>query len=255
LLDFEKDIARIFTKTGVSYAFNNALHVLDSSKLSIHFMPNLTTPAMKGNNLEQQTNVRIWEDIYYTKPDIIRSRVESLLGLNNRLHGRETVVKNLEVEPYADFLEEHHLLGKTRARHRLGLYSGTKLVAVAGFGRSCPVDFEGKTYKSNELVRFCNHQGITVVGGLSKLIKHFVNMHQPQHLMTYVDREWSDGSSFVNIGFKLIDITGPQEFHLAPKTNCRYRQTELISKNIDYSSWQKVANLGNLKLIKIIANP
>ena len=220
MLDFEKDIARIFTETGVSYTFNNALHVLDSSKLSIHFMPNLTTPAMKGNNLEQQTHVRIWEDIYYTKPDIIRSRVESLLGINNRLHGRETVVKNLEVEPYADFLEEHHLLGKTRARHRLGLYSGTKLMAVAGFGRSCPVDFEGKTYKSNELVRFCNHQGITVVGG-----------------------------------FKLIDITGPQEFYLAPKTNCRYRQTELISKNIDYSSWPKVANLGNLKLIKIIANP
>ncbi len=54
-------------------------------------------------------------------------------------------------------------------------------------------------YRSYEMVRFANVTGVTVTGGLSKLIKAFAEEVKPDDIMTYVDREWSDGKATANL--------------------------------------------------------
>ena len=249
MLPFEKDICTLLDDNKVAYTFNAKEHTLNSEKLRIRFIPNLSTKLkMKASGGK---GIKLWEDIYLNRRAQVNSRIRSLLGLNKRLHGRETRLSEITKEDYEQFLDTHHLMGITPAKHRLGLFSSDELVAVAGFGRACPIDYEGKTYRSHELIRFCNKTGFTVVGGLSKLIKHFVKEKQVEHLMTYVDREWSEGNIYLKLGFQCITTTPPQEFFLSPLDHQRHRQAALASAGIDFSNWPKLANLGNYKFIRI----
>jgi hypothetical protein len=63
---------------------------------------------------------------------------------------------------------------------------------------------EGKGEQSGELIRFCNKLDYTVVGGLSKLLKHFITQYQVDDVMTYIDKDWSDGKSFIQLGFEVV---------------------------------------------------
>lgn len=251
MLLFEKNIADLLQRTGIDFHFDEGNHRLFSANLVIQFQPNLSLNWKPSDGLESQNLIHIWEDIYQVKKLQVESRIQSLLGLNRRIHGRETVVRQLASEAYVNFLNRHHLLGATKAKYRLGLFHKDKLVAVAGFGRECPIDFDGKTYNSSELIRFCNGSGLTVVGGLTKLLNYFVQWKEVEHLMTYVDREWSSGKLFKRIGFEQIAITPPHSFRISPVHGLRYRQAELDQMKTDYSQWPQVANLGNYKFIKI----
>jgi hypothetical protein len=253
VLSFEKDIVNLFRAQNVPYQFKEEMHLLESSKFSIRFLPNLSKIGLQFNHEPGDDLIHLWEDIYTLKPALVISRFNSLLGLNKRLHGRQTVIKKISKVTYLEFLNQHHLLGATGAKYRLGLYYKNDLVAVAGFGRPCPIDHKGRTYNSVELIRFCNKTGLTVVGGLSKLIDNFLRENPVEHLMTYVDREWSEGVIYHKLGFELLESTAPQVFYLSPDDLQRYRSKNLEREGIDYSSWQKVTNLGNNKYVKILS--
>ena len=248
---FEKEICTFFDNEGIDYQFDDQEGLLRSNKVIINFIADLSENEFTASLQNEHYTINLWEDIYFNRKPQVISRLRSILGLNKRLHGRQTTIKPLEKQAYADFLEQHHLMGATPAKFRLGLYHDRELVSVAGFGRECPIDWQAQTYRSHELIRFCNRSGITVVGGLSKLINSFVTEKDVEHLMTYVDREWSAGAIYKKLGFDLIETTAPQEFLLSPQDNKRYRASELRSVGVDYSKWQKLSNLGNYKFIKI----
>lgn len=91
---------------------------------------------------------------------------------------------------------------------------------------------EGK--KSYELIRFCSKNESTVVGGLSKLIRHFEKFQSPGDIMTYVDISWGEPHAYYALGFVLDSITPPISCSLNTSSNT----------TIEY--WNK----GNYKLIK-----
>ncbi len=188
MLTFEKDIAELLTKNGIRFEYDVQKRVLHTEKLNIRFLPNISAPQSLAQDDPEEKMIYLWEDIYRNRQIQVKSRLRSVLGLNKRLHGRETIISRLDKQTYFTFLEEHHLLGTTPAKTKLGLYHKQNLVAVAGFGRPCPIDYAGRTYRSSELIRFCNKSGLTVVGGLSKLLEHFIRESTVEHLMTYVDR-------------------------------------------------------------------
>lgn len=251
MLPFEEEICQHFDRNAIPYRFDEPGHKLTSESVEIRFMPVLSTHLTQVRVEEDDHLVYLWEDIFNRKKDLVISRINSLLGMNKRIHGRQTRISKLNKEQYGRFLEKNHLMEPTTAKYRLGLYFQDELVAVAGFGRACPIDHEGRTYRSHELIRFCNKSGYTVVGGLSKLLNYFVEQYMPEHLMTYVDREWSVGRTYLQLGFKLISTTSPQEFYLSPADGQRYRREALATSGKDYSDWLKLTNLGNNKYIKI----
>jgi hypothetical protein len=69
----------------------------------------------------------------------------------------------------------------------------------------------GKTAQINEyeLLRFCNKLNYTIIGGASKLFNYFIKNYNPVKILSYANRDWSNGNLYKILGFKLLNITEP----------------------------------------------
>lgn len=208
--------------------------------------------------------IQLWEDIWYTRPAQVLSRISALLGKNQRIHGRKTLVISI-TQPEADvFLKKNHLQGSAKARHRYALVFAGQFIAVATFSGKRKMTRKQGDYTSVELIRFATADGFTVQGGLSKLIKHLIKTILPSDVMTYADLDWSYGKGYTKLGFELAGQIPPAEIWLDQVNNIRYfphrlpediriatahlAETEKIAyfNSLNYS---RVFNIGNLKYI------
>lgn len=193
------------------------------------------------------TGLLVHEDMWQAKRTIIQSRIASLIGANRKIHGRLTQVFKLNQTELNAFLSTHHLQGPVRAKVKLGLVHNGDLVAVAAFAKPCPVDREGHRISSVEWVRYCSATGLSVVGALDKLFKHYCALYRPQDVMSMVDLEWTDGSGFEKIGFRKIGTTAPVRFAVNPNTGMRTPASAL--SNEELAKCLTVINRGNTKWV------
>lgn len=209
--------------------------------------------------------IHLWEDVWETSPEIVKSRLRSAIGKSNRLPARVMKVKRID-KPTADaFLRKHHLQGSPKAKFKYGLFlpknyyrlvedkssidesQDEMLVAVATFAAPKTYYRTDTNSRSIELIHFANHSEFTIIGGLNKLLKFVETEQHPDDIMTYVDADWSDGKSFENLGFKRIEKTAPLPFFVHKKTNERLRHLPESESENDYV---KVYNSGSWKMIK-----
>jgi hypothetical protein len=259
VFDFEKNVVQLFKSHDINCQFDFKEHYLVSEALVITFMPNCSlkdfVPALEKTSGANKL-IRLWEDEYFSHRHIIESRILSLIGVSRSIYARETIVGEISREELDKFLVINHLNSPVTAKHRYGLYHQQNLVAVAAFSRSCPIQSGGITYKSHELIRYCSLLNTTVVGGLSKLISHFEHDKKPEHLMTYVDKEWSDGGAYKKLGFKSVMTTPPQKFWLAPdrkeRTPDKILTLNKATDELENRGWTPLYNLGSLKLVKLL---
>lgn len=180
-----------------------------NSTLVIHFIElnkltkNLDLPAWKAKNKLENT-ISIFENEWAEKRPLVLSRTKSKLGLCNKIYARKTTVKKLNrLEAYT-FLLTNHINDALKTKYNFGLMYNSELVAIACFGPIMHKKTEAKGEQSGELIRFCNKLDTTVVGGLSKLLRYFITQYQVDDVMTYIDKDWSDGKSFIQLGFELV---------------------------------------------------
>lgn len=208
--------------------------------------------------------IQLWEDIWLTRPAQILSRISSLTGQNiTRIHGRKTKVVSI-TQPEADvFLQENHLQGSAKSRYKYALVVEGEVVAVATFSAKRRMTRINETHTSIELIRFATAVGITVQGGLSKLIKHLVNTVKPDDVMTYADLDWSSGKGYTKLGFELAEQTPPDLIWLHQPTLLRYfphriAETEVQATGLTAEEltayllshhYVRIFNTGNLKYI------
>lgn len=206
--------------------------------------------------------VHLWEDVWINKREQVLSRIHSFCGLNKSLHGRKAKIEELQATQAKAFLEAYHLQGYIKTKFNFGLRLNDELVAVASFAASRPMKSKGENYKSAELVRFATKTGVTIVGGLSKLLKYFLQQVSVNDLMTYADRDWSLGKGYDKLGFHFSGTTEAVTFYVDTKTMNRYQPHRLPKKilaafdeqnilNLDgfltQNGFFKVFNTGNLK--------
>jgi hypothetical protein len=69
-----------------------------------------------------------------------------------------------------------------------------------------------------EITRFANKLNTNVVGGFSKLLKHFLNLVKPNELVTYADVRWSgvnpNNTVYNKCGFTYVELTKPNYFYV-----------------------------------------
>ena len=165
------------------------------------------TLASTDSSLALPPGFTIWADEWKIKKSIILSRLHSLSGSTTRVFGRNTKVLRIH-QPEADvFLDQNHLKGSAKGKYKLALQWKGKLVAVAVFSKGLTVERQGQQLESFQLIRHCNLLNHTVVGGLSKLLKHFIELVKPDDIMTYAESGLSDGDVFEKLGFKKVDHT------------------------------------------------
>lgn len=131
-----------------------------------------------------------------TRWPIVSSMIKSILGkTDRRIYARKCEVKVIDYQTGHSFMNETHIQGGAPCSIWIGLYHEGELVSVMGFNKA---RFD-KTYEW-ELVRFASALNTTVVGGFSKCLKCFRELHSGS-VVSYADYSRSNGDVYLNNGF------------------------------------------------------
>lgn len=247
------------------------VHCIELRVLSTDFHSLFFADISEQMALESIKIIHLWEDVWFTKKEIVQSRLRAALGETQRIPARLTKVRRIDKPLLDEFIRNNHLQVSTTAKYKYGLFfpkqyeriiktdfstiraafvgSQEVLVAVASFSGGKNILRSGQTYRSFELIRFANLLNCTVVGGLDKLLKAFVKEIHPDDIMTYADRDWSDGGSYERLGFERLGSTSPQTFFVNPNTMERHYAERLEDSKIP-SDWIKIFNAGSWKFLK-----
>ena len=152
--------------------------------------------------------IHIWEDDWLDKKDIVKDIIQSKLGMNDKIPARKCTIKEVSSKESKEFLEKYHIQGNVNASIRIGLYYDDSLVEIATFGKLRNILHSNGQENQYELYRLCSKSGYTVVGGVSKLLTHFIRKYQPKQIVSYANLDISNGNVY-NSFFKKISITSP----------------------------------------------
>jgi hypothetical protein len=150
--------------------------------------------------------IHIWEHDWIKNPYLVKQRLLSKFGKNERVYARKTDLKKITTTHSRDFLDQHHIQGTCPASVKYGLFENDELVAVMTFGKSR----FSKKYEW-ELLRYCSTK--QVVGGASKLFKHFQREYQPKSVVSYSDKMWNTGSVYKALGFVYSHTSEPAYYY------------------------------------------
>jgi len=194
----------------------------------------------------ESTQMLLW-DYFLREPEKLAAHIQSKLGLNERVFARKCEVRRISKIAANDFLNRYHFMNSTQCAFAYGLHSDDKLLAVATFSKGRKMNRLKEHERSYELIRFCCKGGITITGGLSKLIKAFEREKAPGDIMTYVDRLLSEGEAFKKAGFKNVQNTAARKYGVHKLTGER----ELFSESIhqDEKKYFVMIDAGNVKMI------
>lgn len=252
------------------------LHFIDCATFrkntpSPHFFQELSS----NFNNQNQRIIHLWEDVWTHHKDLVQSRILAMSGHFSRLNARHCYLERIDMPTAEQFLTKNHLQGSVKSKFKYGLFLKTQyvekflgtsqiipinqpfLIAVATFSAGRTMKYGNREgTRSYELLRFASLKNHVVVGGMDKLLNAFINEHQPDDLMSYADRDWSDGRSYETLGFTKIENTEPQYFWLDPLTQQRYTlqrhtgsEQELIKRG-----FIKIFNAGSIKYLKLLNN-
>ena len=215
-------------------------------------------------------NIFLYEDKWRSQGPLVRGRLLAQLGKEKSIFARNCSVREITPEAAAKFLEKNHLYGTTKARYRYGLFRkratganelgmehSDSLVAVATFSSGRKNEDGILSY---EWERYASAIGFRIVGGMGKLLKHFVEERKEEidqiEVMSYSDSEWSDGDVYHKLGFSVHSHREPVGFIVDNSTYKRIhfnkigRDRAFPKELLDYpNKFTFIYNIGSTKFI------
>ena len=153
--------------------------------------------------------IHIIENTWLQKKEIVKSVLSSVLNIcPKKYYARKCEIKEIDNKTYKDFCEENHLQGYAVASVRLGLFYQDELIQIMSFSKS---RFD-KTIEW-EMIRECSKINCGIVGGKKKLLKYFEKNYKPKSLISYCWKDYFEGKSYTDSGFKLSKETKPNYFY------------------------------------------
>lgn len=193
----------------------------------------------KGINL-----IQIFEDEWLNKSEIVKNRLKAILGLSDNQYARKGIIREISSKEAKDFIDLHHIYGYTPASIKYGLFINDELTAAMTFTRPTKAKNQLSSNYDYELSRYCSKD--RVLGGASKLFKHFIKNHNPTSIISYSDLRWGVGDLYKNLGFDFTGNTLPNYWYTSDyKTRIyrfKLRKTELDDKNL--TEWENRLNQG-----------
>lgn len=192
----------------------------------------------KGINL-----LHVFEDEWLEKSDIVKSIIKNKLGVwDKRIYARNCEIRVVDKSEEKSFLNSNHIQGFVGSNVSYGLYHKDELISIMTFGglrKSLGYNSKEGSY---EMLRFCNKLNYNVVGGASKLFKHFVKIYSPKQIISYSDMRYFDGSLYEKLGFEFVDETKPNYFYVINhnrENRFKYRKDVLVKEGFDKSLTEK----------------
>ena len=210
---------------------------------------------LNKTNYFQERGIRIihiWEDDWVNKRSILESQIKNLLNKSeNKIFARKCQIREIGYKLSSKFLEDNHIQGKDYSKVKLGLYYNGELLSVMTFSKS-----EGRKKMPEEewnLSRFCNKLNYNVVGGASKLLNYFIKKYDVKRLVSYADRDWSNGDLYSKMGFNLLYKTNPDYKYIINDRRLHKSRYRKSNTGISESKLEllKIWDCGKLKFEKI----
>ena len=211
--------------------------------------------------------LHFWDYEINDRPELVKSMIASKLGLNRTIYARKCSIISLTATQSKMFSQKNHIQGAASGESVIyGLLYDNNVVSIMSFGIS---RFD-KNYDW-ELIRFCNIMGTNVIGGASKLFKHFLNHHSGS-IMSYANRRISNGNLYKQLGFKEVSRTKPNYFWYSLNTGKRltrqkcqkhklskllgsnYNADETEIQNMERNEYAQCFDAGNIKYTYTIQN-
>jgi hypothetical protein len=212
--------------------------------------------------------IHIFDDEWIYKQDVVKSKLSNIIGgSSDSIFARKCNVREIDASICGEFLDKYHIQGKSNSKIKMGLFYENELISVMTFGSLRVALGKRSNEACYELVRFCS--SARVVGGASKLLKHFIRKYSPSQLITYADRRWTYSKSnlYNSIGFTKVSDGCPNYWYFGKGANYKRHHrfgfakhklsTKLTEFNPSMSEWQnmqingydRIWDCGNLKYI------
>ena len=203
--------------------------------------------------LAEQRGIRLihifeneWNDPI--KQKILISMLKIALGqTKSRIYARQCEVREISNNEAREFNEQNHLQGHRNAQVTYGLFYKNKLVQLMSFSKT-RYNRNLSTDNSWEIIRGCPGSNNIVVGGVSKLFKHFVKNYEPDEVFSYCEFNKFDGRGYEALGMKMIGYTGPNMLWLMNNGKVINRSPKR-HKELQESSVGKIWGAGSKKYL------
>ena len=187
--------------------------------------------------------LHVFEDEWLEKSDIVKSIIKNRLGVwDKKIYARSCKVGIVTKEDEKLFLNTNHIQGFVGSNISYGLYYNEELVSIMTFGKlrkSLGYDSKDGCY---EMLRFCNKLNHNIIGGASKLFKHFIKNKKPKQVISYSDNRYFNGSLYDKLGFEFVGDTKPNYFYVINhnrENRFKYRKDVLIKEGFDSNKTER----------------
>lgn len=177
--------------------------------------------------------IHIYEWEWSNYPDKIKQLLNISLGSVSKIYARQCEVRLISNQEAKPFNDATHLQGHRNAQVTYGLFYNNELVQLMSFSK---IRYNRNLKNDNEweIIRGCPGSNNIVIGGVSKLFKHFVADYTPSKVFSYCDFNKFDGKSYLSLGMELIGDTGPNKWYVINRDNVVARNPKLYNKLKDY---------------------
>lgn len=212
--------------------------------------------AKKGIRL-----IHIFENEWLFNKNLVKDMIRSIiLKSNKKIYARNCIIKELSVLEAKNFCVKNHIQGYASSSVRLGLFYQDELVQLMTFGKSR----FNKKYEW-EIIRECSESDLTIIGGKSKIFKYFERHYKPMSIVSYCDRRYFNGESYLKLGMTLVGVSLPSYFYIKgkvclPRYKCQKHKLKKLlplfnptlseTDNMILSGYHKIYDCGNLIFVK-----
>ena len=157
--------------------------------------------------------IHIYEWEWSNYPDKIKQLLNISLGSVSKIYARQCEIRLISNQEAKPFNDATHLQGHRNAQVTYGLFYKDMLVQLMSFSKT-RYNRNLKNDNEWEIIRGCPGSNNIVIGGVSKLFKHFVTDYTPSKVFSYCDFNKFGGNSYLALGMSFIGYTGPNKWWL-----------------------------------------
>ena len=274
----------------IKYIYNNDIFYIDDYKLEIRYVDSNKHKNYNSSqnnffkNISQHNEsigirtiwIKDWEmskndnrydfnisnnEKDYRKWNVLKSYIKNATNrITNRIYARDCEIKVISNKDLRPFLEKNCFYGYRSSSLNLGLFlkkdknnlKKGELVMCYTFGHP----YFGKNKYDIEILRVSTLLDSQVIGGSSKLLKHFLNNYQSlsingkyistNTIVFYVDADHNTGNSLTKLGFEYKEWTRAGFMNINSLTgNVTHRQPMEHKKIMELMKEKKLYSVSN----------